>query len=91
MMRWLRTFFYSDDPVVRVAAAISEAEAQLLRDVLQDSEIPAFTKNMSFLTITHGAGSIGNDYDLFVKQSDLERAREVLAPLVEPQDQEEEV
>ncbi len=77
-MRWLRNFFYSEDPTVKVRAALSESEALLLRDVLEDSDVPAMFKNMNVLTVTHEAGSFGSDYDLFVKQSDLARAEEIL-------------
>lgn len=86
-MRWLRRFFSSGDPIVKLTAALSETEAQISRDILQDNGIPAMVKNMNFLTVTHEAGSIGNDYDLFVKQSDLERARELLSPPLEPEEQ----
>ncbi len=86
-MRWLRRFFSSGDPIVKLTAALSETEAQISRDILQDNGIPAMVKNMNFLTVTHEAGSIGNDYDLFVKQSDLERARELLSPPPEPEEQ----
>ena len=77
-MRWLRKFFYSEDPVVKVRAALSESEALLLREVLEDSGVPVMSKNMNVLTVTHEAGSFGSDYDLFVKQSDLARAEEIL-------------
>ena len=86
-MRWLRRFFSSGDPIVKLVAALSETEAQLSRDILEDNGIPAMVKNMNFLTVTHEAGSFGNDYDLFVKQSDLERARELLSPTLEPEEQ----
>ena len=78
-MRWLREFFSSGDPIVKLAGALSETEAQMLRDILQDNGVPAMVKNMNFLTVAHEAGSLGNDYDLFVRQSDLERARELLS------------
>ena len=77
-MRWLRKFFYSEDPTVKVRAALSESEALLLREMLEDSGVPAMSKNMNFLTVTHEAGSFGNDYDLFVKRSDLAQAEEIL-------------
>ncbi len=86
-MRWLRRFLSSDDPIVKLAAVLSEAEAQMSRDILEDNGIPAMVKNMNFLTVTHETGSFGNDYDLFVKQSDLERARELLSPAQEPEEQ----
>ena len=71
-----------------VLATISE---DLMRDVqrlLANSGIPAATKNTDSLSVAYGA-SPGNSFDLFVKQSDLERAREVLAPLLESQEQQE--
>ena len=77
-MRWLRKFFYSDDPTVKVRAALTESDVLLLRDVLEESDVPAMFKNMNVLTVTHEAGSFGSDYDLFVKQSDLARAEEIL-------------
>ena len=77
-MRWLRRFFSSGDPIVKLAAALSETEAQMWRGILEDNGIPAMVKNMNFLTVTHEAGSFGNDHDLFVKQSDLARAEEIL-------------
>ena len=86
-MRWLRKFFYSDDPTVKVRAALTESDVLLLRDVLEESDVPAMFKNMNVLTVTHEAGSFGSDYDLFVKQSDLERARELLSPAQEPEEQ----
>jgi hypothetical protein len=86
-MRWLRRFLSSGDPIVKLAAALSEAEAQMSRDILEDNGIPAMVKNMNFLTVTHEAGSFGNDHDLFVKQSDLERARELLSPQHEGEEQ----
>ena len=81
-MRWLRRFFSSGDPIVKLAAAFDEVEAQMSRDIPEDNGIPAMVKNMNFLTITHEGGSMGDDFDLFVKQSDLERARKVLGPLL---------
>ena len=85
-MRWLRRFFSSGDPIVKLVAALSETEAQMSRDILEDNGIPAMVKNMNFLTVAQQAGSIGNDYDLFVKQSDLERARELLSPQLDPEE-----
>ena len=84
-MGWLRRFFYSDDPIVKVAAGLPEAEAVMLRDILEEQEIAAFTKNMNFLTVIYEAGALGNGYDLFVKQSDFERAREILKATLEPE------
>ena len=85
MLRWLRRFFYSDDPEVKVVAALSELEAKMWHEMLANNGVPAAAKN---ITGGHWAryGSpttFGNHYDLFVKESDLERARELLAPLLE--------
>ena len=82
-MRWLRRFFYSGDPNVKVAAGMSEPEAKMLRELLQNNGIPAMIRNMTILSETYGS-ALGNDYDMWVKQSDLERAREILAPLLRP-------
>ncbi len=86
-MRWLRRFLARGDPLVKLAAALREAEAQMSRDILEDNGIPAMVKNMNFLTVTHETGSFGNDHDQFVKQSDLERARELLSPQLEGEEQ----
>ena len=82
-MRWLRRFFYSDDPPVKVAAGLGETEAGMWRELLENNDVHAFTKNMDYLSVTYG-GSGANTYDMWVKRSDLERAREILADLVEP-------
>jgi hypothetical protein len=67
---------------VKLTAALGETEAQMSRDILEDNGIPATVKNTDALSIAYYA-STGNSYDLFVKQSDLERARELLGPLLE--------
>ncbi|MDZ4278972.1 MAG: DUF2007 domain-containing protein [Dehalococcoidia bacterium] len=82
VMGWLRRFFYSDDPLVKVVRGMSEPEAQMWRDVLADNGIAATTKNMNFLSVAYYAGPF-NDFDMWVKQSDLERARETLGPILE--------
>ena len=77
MMRRLRRFFYSDDPEVRVAAALSEPEAKMWRELLSNNDIPAAAKNVTggFWAEFGCPSPIGNDYDLFVKESDAERAQ----------------
>lgn len=79
-MRWLRRFFYSDDPVVKVAAGLSEPEAGMLRELLESNGIAAAVKNVSYLSAYGAAGT--NSHGMWVKRSDLERARELLAPLL---------
>lgn len=83
MMRWLRSFFYSDDPIVKIAAGLSQPIAEMLRELLKNEAIPAFNKNMRFLSVTYG-WSTGNEFDIWVRQSDLERAQGILEPLIEP-------
>ena len=83
-MRWLRGFLASPDPAVKVAAGLSEPEAGMWRELLENDGIPAFLKNMNFLSVTNQFGSVPGDYDLFVKRSDLQRARALLAPLLRP-------
>jgi hypothetical protein len=83
-MRWLRGFLESPDPAVRVAAGLSEPEAGMWQELLENNGIPAFLKNMNFLSVTHQFGSMPGDYDLFVQRSDLGRARELLEPLLRP-------
>jgi len=81
-MRWLRRFFYSDDPVVKVAGGLSEPEAKMFRELLENDGVVALAKGTSFLSGAYGF-SFANDYDLWVKQSDEDRAREVLAPVIQ--------
>ncbi len=83
-MRWLHKFLYSDDPAVKVAAGISEPEAKMLQELLANDGIQAFIRNMNALSVAYELGTGANDYDMWVKGSDLERAREVLEPLLEP-------
>lgn len=84
-MRWLRRFLYSDDPLVKVAAGMSEPEARMLHELLANNGIKALVKNMNFLSATYQAGSLPFDFDMWVKRSDLERAREILEPLLRPE------
>jgi hypothetical protein len=83
-MRWLHKFLYSDDPDVKVAAGLSEPEAQMLQELLENSGIPSMIKNMKVLSVTYGC-SLGNEFDMWVKRSDLSRAREVLEAVVRPE------
>ena len=81
-MRWLRRFFYSDDPIVRLATGLLEPEAEMWQELLAKNGIRAMVRNMDVLSVAYGA-SPSNNFDMWVKQSDLERAREILAPLLE--------
>ncbi len=84
MMRWLKRYLESDDPIVKVVAGISEPEAEMWRELLEENGIPAMAKNMSSLSFSGHTGSMPNDYDLMVKQSDLASAHEILDPLLQP-------
>ncbi|MGB2694122.1 MAG: hypothetical protein WBD55_02915 [Dehalococcoidia bacterium] len=82
----LRRFFYSDDPILKVAAGLSEPEAEMWRELLQNNGVQAMTKNMGGgLAYNWGrATTFANDYDIFVKRSDVGRARDLLTPLLSP-------
>jgi hypothetical protein len=83
-MRWLRDFFYDKDPIVKVAAGLSEPEALMYRELLENNGVAAMAKNMNALSVTREFGSMPGDFDILVKQSDLERAREVLRARIGP-------
>ena len=82
MMRWLRRFFESDDPIVKLVGALSEPEAEMWRELLAEGGIVTMVKYAGALGGYgyRGGGTI--DFELFVKQSDMERAREILAPML---------
>ena len=84
MLRWLHRFFYSDDPEVKVAAALSEPEAKMWQEMLANKQIPSAVKNITGgIWGQYGTpSSLAIDYDLFVKESDLAQARDLLAPLL---------
>ena len=79
MMRWLRSLFAgSDDPIVRLVGALSEPEAEMWREALEERDIAAMVKYAGALG-AYGCQPLGTkDFELFVKQSDLERARDLL-------------
>jgi hypothetical protein len=79
MMRWLRKFLYSDDEIVRVAAGLSEPEARMWQELLANNGVHAMVKSMNQLSL-HQIGSLGSDFDVLVKQSDVERANDILTP-----------
>ncbi len=79
LLERIRKFFYSDDEIVKLASGLSEPEAEMWRELLQNNGIPAMVKNMGGgLGYQWGrATTFTNDYDLFVKRSDLVRAQEI--------------
>ena len=87
-MDWLRRFFHSDNPVVKLVGALTEPEAEMYRELLADNGIVAMVKNTG--AFTYLQLPMENSFDLLIRQSDLERATEVLMPLLETQQDEQE-
>ena len=85
-MGWLRRFLYSDDPEVKLASGLSELEAKMWQELLAKNGIHTLAKSANFLS-AYQVAPMPNDYDIWVKQSDLERAREILEPMLEEQPQ----
>ncbi len=86
MFRWLRKFFYSDDPVVKLVGALTEPEAEMWRELLENGGITAMVKYVGALGGQASRPLGTREFDLFVKQSDLERAREILTPMLESEE-----
>lgn len=80
-MRWLRRFFYSDDPAVKLVGALTEPDAEMRRELLENNGVRAFIKTMDPL-VSQGSATAA-DCALFVKRSDLIRAREILGPMLD--------
>ena len=79
MMRWLRSFFAgSDDPIVKLVGALSEPEAESFRELLEYDGLPAMVKYVGALGGDGYRPAVTSDFELFVKQSDVERARDIL-------------
>ncbi len=86
MMRWLRGIFSgSDDPIVKLVGGLGRTQAEMWRELLENDGVPAMFKNMGGGLSYHfgAADTFTSDWDLFVKESDLERARELLPSLDE--------
>ncbi len=81
-MRWLKGLLASDDPIVKLVAALSEPEAQMRRELLENNGVPAMVKDVGIGLSAYGA-SPPFGFDLFVKKSDAERAAEILGPLMD--------
>jgi hypothetical protein len=86
-MDWLRNLLRERDPLVKVASALTEPEALMWRELLENNGVPAMVKNVNPLSVTHSFPTPFGDFDLYVKQADAERAEEVLAPLRGPQEE----
>ncbi len=81
-MQWLKRFLTSDDPIVKLVGTLSEPEAQMRRELLEQRGVPAMVKNMVGDSSAYGAASPFG-FDLFVKRSDSELAEEILGPLMD--------
>jgi hypothetical protein len=83
VLKWLRHWFYSDDPDVKLAEGLSEYDAAQYREILANSGIVSMAKNMNALYGNYGGTApFGNDYSLWVRESNVERACQVLGHLV---------
>jgi hypothetical protein len=85
MFKWLRRFFYSDDEIVKLADGLGEVEGEQFEEMLRNEGIIAMRKNMSALAAYRGVWPIAGGeagYALFVKQSDVDRAIEILGPML---------
>jgi len=85
--KWLHRFFYSDDPDVKVADGLSEFDAGIAEELLRNNGIVAMKKNMLAIYDRYWRPMLpnGHNFALWVKQSDLDRAREILGEVLEPQ------
>ena len=81
MMRWLRGFFSSGDPIVKLCGALSEPDAFMRKELLENNGVASMAKNMAW-DAAYGV-TLPFGFDLFVKQSDVERATEILGPLMD--------
>ena len=81
---WLHKFFYSDDPDVRLAGGLSEVDAGQYQELLANNGIMSMTKSMnSWAGRYGGAASLTSEHGLWVKQSDVEAAFQVLEHLLD--------
>ena len=81
-MRWLKRLLASDDSIVKLVVAMSEPEAQMRRELLENNGVPAMVKNVGALQ-SHLQQAFSQDFDLYVRRSDAGRAAEILGPLMD--------
>ena len=86
MMRWLHRFFYSDDPIVKVAGGFSEFDAGICEELLNKGGILCMKKNMDALSGRYWRPMLpsANNFTLWVKRSDLNGARKLLVLPLRP-------
>ena len=76
----------NDDASVYLLSCVSDAEADIIENMLNASGIPVLTKR-SDLSGSYGAvlTAFGSSIDIFVPESEVEKAREILAAMREDQ------
>jgi len=84
MFKWLHKFLYSDDEVVKLADGLSEFDAGSYQEMLASNGIVAMKKNMEGWVSQYGNAMTfsTNNFALYVKQSDVPRAIDILGPLL---------
>lgn len=84
MFKWLRNFFYSGDPDIKLAGGMNELDAAQYQELLANSGIMSMAKDASALAINRYVWPTAavNAYGLWVKQSDVEAACQVLGHLL---------
>ena len=83
LSKWLHSFFYSDDPDVKLADGLNEFDAAQYEELLANSGVIAMKKNMSAIyDRTWRPVLPTNDFALWVKQSDVEAACQILGHLL---------
>jgi L-rhamnose isomerase len=89
-MQWLKRFLSTDDPIVKLLAAMTEPEAQMRKELLEHGGVAAMVKNTGVLQ-SHLQLPFSQDYDLYVKRSDSEIAEEILGALMDTSPGDDEV
>jgi hypothetical protein len=82
LLRRLHKFFYSDDEIVKLADGLNEFDAGSYEELLRNNGIVAMRKNMEAVYDRYWRPMLFDNFALYVKQSDVDRAIEVLGPLL---------
>ena len=80
-MNWFRRFFHDDDPIEPLLFGLFEPEAEMYRELLSSSGVPAALRNTSSLAVYRAP--MAGSFDVLIRRSDVDRAREVIDSLVE--------
>jgi hypothetical protein len=79
----IRSFFYSDNPTVRLAAVTDEIAAEMALDQLRQHGIEATFDGLTDVLV-HSTRFLSDEGSyIWVRQGDLARAREVVRGMVE--------